>query len=215
MARSKTKSRSKRVKGSKSRKGQRGRKSSRKSSRKGGRNNSLFKNYLSNLRNNLNGGTSNLFDQDGGGYSMNVNDAFNNQPVVTSYPDCCPPAIVDGQLVQSDGDSPVCAPNLYGGSKKRSPRKTGKKTRRSKKSKKKTRGGKRKSSKRKRTRSKKTKRKSRKSSKKSSKKRKITQLGGMDAEYPSSVSGSEGNFSADMTTRQFGCSQPNWEANCV
>ena len=81
-----------------------------------------------------------------------------------------------------------------------------KKSKSGKKTKKRVCGGKRKS-KRKKNKSKKTKRKSGK--------RKKSQSGGMMAEYPSSVSGAEGNFSADMATRQLGCRQPNWDANCV
>lgn len=201
----KSNKKSNRPRGSKSKSKPRGKKrTTSKRSTKGGKNNSLFKNYLSNLRNNLNGGTSNLFDQDGGGYSMNVGSSITNLPEVTKYSDCCPPALVNEQLVQSSGDSPVCSPNQYGGTKrtgKSKKRKSGKKT------KKKSKGKKRKSTKRKKSSSKKTKRKSKKS--------KRNQSGGMNAEYPSSVSGTEGNFSGDMTTRQFGCRQPNWEQNCA
>tara|TARA_B100001093_G_scaffold507782_1_gene568864 strand:+ start:481 stop:1092 length:612 start_codon:yes stop_codon:yes gene_type:complete len=198
-------------KGSKSSKGKRGRNSrSRKGSKmscKGGRNNSLFRNYLSNLRNNLNGGSSNLFQQDGGGYSMNVNSAITNLPEVTSYSDCCQPVLVDGNLVQTSGDTALCAPNQHGGKKKsRSSKKSknGKKTH--KKSKSRKNKGK---SKRKRTTSKKTKRKSK------SRKKRVSQSGGMMAEYPASVSGQESDFSGDLNNRQFGCNQPAWESNCV
>ena len=191
----------------KSRKGRKSKskKGSRKTSCKGGRNNSLFKNYLSNLRNNLNGGSSRLFDQDGGGYSMNINNPVTNLPEVSSYSDCCPPALVDGQLVQSSGDTPVCSPNQYGGRKKGKSK--SKKSKSGKKTKKRVCGGKRKSSKKKGSKSKKTKRKSGK--------RKKSQSGGMNAEYPGCISGQESDFSGDMNNRQFGCSQPGWEANCI
>ena len=194
MARTKTRGRKMKLSKSHKRKAKHSQKKIR-----GGNSDSLFKNYMSNLRNNLNGGTSDVFN--GGGYAIDPSNSINNgrDALVQSYSDSAPPLIVENNLLISETDTAICNPSLYGGSKKRKSRKskkTGKKTKKVRKQKSKS--------------SKKTKRKTNKSGKKNKK-----QSGGMRAAYPDSLVGPDSNHDGNMINREFGCKQPEWQPSCV
>jgi hypothetical protein len=109
-----------------------------------------FKEYMTRLDENLSsvtGGNPNSNPKPnskpnvktGGGYSYDPNEFIGGQPVVKSWDDNSPPAIVGGQLVFGSPDQPICGNGAVSGgfrrnknsSKKRS-KKNSKKTKRSK-----------------------------------------------------------------------------------
>jgi hypothetical protein len=84
----------------------------------------------------------------GGGFSTDPSEYIAGKPVYKAYDDCCPPAIVNNQLVMGAPDQPVCGIGaIKGGARRR--RASSRKHKRSSKHKKSHRISKRKSNKRK------------------------------------------------------------------
>ena len=171
----------------------------------------------------------NLTPQTGSGYTFDFTDPISKQPTVQSYPDCCPPVIQNGQLILSNGTEPQC-----GAGRKRSLRKSKNHMQKpsQKKSKPKHNGGsyrKSNSNKGYSGGNKNTKKKTntrRSGQKKSHRKHKQhnkpqshtqhtytqqpqLQMGGGDGQTQDSI------FTSDMTSRDFGCTQPNWNPTCI
>lgn len=132
--------------------------------------------------------------QSAGGFSILPDTNIGNLPEIRGYSDCCPPVYTKNGPVWSNNFQPVCGQK--GGKTSRSSR-SNRRLRKQRKIRTK-RGGSRTLSKK---------------SKKSRSKRRLRRkhrggsMAGMD--------GANGNFSADMTTRQFGCRQPYWTPDCV
>lgn len=136
----------------------------------------------------------------GFGYSWMPEENVGNRAGFKAYSDCCPPVFTNKGSVWSNNFQPVCG--QAGGKprkqSKRSYRKSTKKSTRTRKShrksyRKQSGGHKRKSS-----------------SKKSRSKRYRKKGGGVKG-----MTNEDGNFSADMNTRTFGCRQPFWTPDCV
>ena len=85
----------------------------------------------------------------GGGFSSDPNDFIAGQPVIKSYDDNSPPAIIGGQLVFGSPDQPICGNGAVSGGFRRNKKSANK---RSKKNSKKTKSSKRKNMKRSRQR---------------------------------------------------------------
>ena len=77
--------------------------------------NSTFKQYIENM-------ATKLDLQNGGGYIVDPSQYIGGMPRIGHYDDCCPPAIVNGQIVQAGPDQPVCGlgaiPPMRGGKRK-------------------------------------------------------------------------------------------------
>jgi hypothetical protein len=75
--------------------------------------NSTFQQYLNNVNQQLG------LNMDGGGFTTDPSEFIAGQPVYKSYDDCCPPAIVGGNLKFGGPDQPVCGFGaVRGGSRK-------------------------------------------------------------------------------------------------
>lgn len=131
---------------------------------------------------------NNKHNKSGGGFSILPDVNIGNLPEIRGYNDCCPPVLLKNGPVWSNNFQPLCGQK--GGNAK-----SGKKNKRTKKNSQS--GGK--------THRNKTSKKTHKN--KNNRKHKGGGIQGM-----SSVNG---NFSPDMTTREFGCKQPYWTPNCV
>ena len=144
------------------------------------------------LKNRIN--IAGMLQQSAGGSSVDVSQMIAGQPVINSYDDCCPPALIGGKLVSgaASGSQPVCGGQSGGKKSKKSKKaKKVKKTKKSKKAKK----------------VKKTKK---------SKKAKKGQKGGRKSkpsEYP--FKGDNSNFSQDMNEHTFDETQPDYSANAI
>ena len=162
----------------------------------------------------------------GGGYTVEVGSSpIGGRPQIISYPDTAPPVFVDNQAIFSPDGTPLCG--QYGGESSYEVRikNLERKFRTLKTLKSKHNGGK--LSKRLKRKSQKNKRKNNRNhnAKKSNhinrrqrrrrqqhNKYKNASMSGGD--LSAFFRGPNGNFSADMTTRQFECNQPNWSPNC-
>ena len=190
-----------------------------------------FKQYLENLNSNFNINTSGGFNkmqkdnkknkssksisrkraysQKGSGYSSDPSEFIGGQPVYKQYDDCCPPAIVGGQLQFGSPDQAVCGFGaVKGGGRRKRSRKLMNKSKKSK------------HTISKRTRSKSNKSKSIKY-KNHRKTKRGSQHGGdfisignsKPADYDTAFNGPMGVFKYpdDMSTRNFAASQPVWD----
>ena len=158
----------------------------------------------------------------GGGYTVEVGSSpIGGRPQIISYPDTAPPVFVDNQAIFSSDGTPLCG--QYGGELSYETRikKLDQKFKSLNTSHSKHKGGKL---------SKKLKRKSQKNKRKRNAKRsnrinrrqrrkrqqhnkyKNTSMSGGD--LSAFFRGPNGNFSADMSTHQFDCNQPDWSPNC-
>ena len=136
--------------------------------------------------------------QKGSGYSSDPSEFIAGQPVYKQYDDCCPPAIVGGNLQFGSPDQAVCGFGAVKG------------------------GGRRKHSKKVMSKSKKsknTKSKNHKKHKRSSQRGgDFTSIGNSKpASYDNAFNGPKGVFKYpdDMSTRNFGASQPVWDPNAI
>ena len=137
--------------------------------------------------------------QKGSGYSSDPSEFVGGQPVYKHYDDCCPPAIVGGQLVFGGPDQAVCGSGAV-------------------------RGGGRKHSKKVMSKSKKA---NKKKSKNHRKTKRSSLNGGGDftsignsskpADYSTAFNGPMGVFKYpdDMSTRNFAASQPVWDPSAL
>jgi hypothetical protein len=152
------------------------------------------------LRKNKNISRKKSYSLKGSGYSSDPSEFIAGQPVYKKYDDCCPPAIIGGQLKFGGPDQPVCG---FGAIV----------------------GGNRKVFKNKNNRSKSKKSKSIKNKNNKNFKRKF-QKGGSDfnsignskpAAYDTAFTGPMGVFKYpdDMKSRTFGETQPIWSANAL
>lgn len=77
--------------------------------------NSTFKQYIENMSNKLE-------LQTGGGYIVDPSQYIGGMPRIGHYDDCCPPAIINGNIVQAGPDQRVCGlgavPPMTGGKRK-------------------------------------------------------------------------------------------------
>jgi hypothetical protein len=125
----------------------------------------------------------------GGAYSLDVNQQIAGNPVVLSYPDKYAPAIINGNMATT---APGASCGMTGGK------------RNSKRNNKKRSGAAASSRKRKHTAIRRTNRR-----------RRNHRGGSMPAPYDAAYKGEMSNFSDDMKTRDFGCSQPAWKPTCI
>lgn len=126
------------------------------------------------------------FKHEGGGFSV-LPDNIGNMATYQGYSDCCPPVLTKDGMIFSTNFQPICGQK--GGAKKRKVHK---------KSKSKSRKSKRRTHKPKRNVSRSTR----------------SKRGGGYMEVKD-MKGDNGNFSADMNKREFGCRQPSWNPNCI
>jgi hypothetical protein len=158
----------------------------------------------------------------GGGFTTDPSQYIAGKPVYSAYDDCCPPAIVNNQLVMGAPNQPVCGLGaIKGGARRRHNKSSSSKhkNKRSSKTTKKNHNSKRKSNKR-------------KSNKRKSNKRKThshRQRGGATGDFvysatrstPAPMSeafnGPQGVFRYpdDMMSRTFNEVQPNYSVNAV
>tara|TARA_B100000575_G_C23142764_1_gene665577 strand:- start:6831 stop:7481 length:651 start_codon:yes stop_codon:yes gene_type:complete len=144
--------------------------------------------------------------QSGGGYSVDPNEMIGGQSVIKGFDDCCPPAIVGGNLVTGKPGQSVCGVGRQVGGKKKS---------KENKSSKKVKG-------RGKVRSKsKDKRKSKRTSKKTKRakraKRGIKFGGGRSkpAAYPKSFETDKSNLSGRVDDKNFDETQPSYSVNAI
>ena len=126
----------------------------------------------------------------GGGFTVSTTN-IGNMPQIVGYDDCCPPVLLkNGGLVTSNNFQPLCG-SQTGGKKKSHKSHKSHKSRKSRKSVRKT-------------------RKTRKTRKSVRKTKGRHHGGGVEGMH-----GVDGNFSPDMTTRDFSCKQPFWQPKCM
>ena len=103
--------------------------------------NQTFKQYMTNLENNLNSVTGgspmhNLQSnnkQVGSGYTTDPTEFIGGQPVHKAYEDNSPPALINGKLMFGSPDQPICGSGaIVGGSRRRKSMKKSKKSKKSK-----------------------------------------------------------------------------------
>ena len=125
--------------------------------------------------------------QKGSGFSIMPDTNIGNLAEVRGYSDCCPPVFTKNGATWSNNFQPVCGQS---GGKTLFRKKSAKTKSYKKKSKSKRRRNKRKGTK---------------------------HRGGGCKPLPRQAAGgcTNSNFSADMSTREFGCRQPDWGPNCV
>ena len=81
-----------------------------------------FKQYLEGLENQYMIGGESAPMQNAGGFSTDPSEYIAGLPVYKAYDDCCPPAIVNNQLVMGAPDQPVCGLGaIKGGARRRAP----------------------------------------------------------------------------------------------
>ena len=135
----------------------------------------------------------------GGGYTVEVGSSpIGGRPQIISYPDTAPPVFVDNQAIFSPDGTPLCG--QYGGKKLK--RKSQKNKRKYKRKNNRNHNAKK---------SNRINRRQRRRRQQRNKYKNTTMSGG---DLSAFFRGPNGNFSADMTTRQFECNQPNWSPNC-
>ncbi len=158
----------------------------------------------------------------GGGYTVEVGSSpIGGRPQIISYPDSAPPVFVDNQAIFSSDGTPLCG--QYGGELSYETRikKLDQKFKSLNTSHSKHKGGKlskkskRKSQKNKRKRNaKKSNRINRRQRRKRQQHNKYKNTSMSGGDLSAFFRGPNGNFSADMSTHQFDCNQPDWSPNC-
>lgn len=144
--------------------------------------------------------------QSGGGYLVNPKEMIAGQAVINGYDDCCPPAIVGGELITGEPGQSVCGVGRQvGGKTKSKANKSSKKVKGRGKDK-----GRGKSKSRRERTSKKTKRAKRA-------KRGIKMGGGRSkpAAYPKSFETDKSNLSGRVDDKNFDETQPIYSVNAI
>jgi len=154
---------------------------------------STFKQYLDNVNQQLD------LNMGGGGFTTDPSEFIAGQPIYKAYDDCCPPAIVNGNLKFGAPDQPVCGFGAVRGGSRKTKKQHGKKN--------------------KKHNSKKYKSKSRKQMQKQK------QMGGdwnavgrsKPAVFSDAFNGPKGVFAYpdDMSKRTFDETQPNYSVNAI